>query len=198
MNLKLTILSAICAGLACAWGIAALFARDTSVRNREIFTEMAYAPAVEAQAHTDLLPNGLTQQSPPEGTLYVGQFHYFAPAKPWDQLLGNDLEAVKNHANPYAGLAADLRAKAAAQGATVFVNQCQSCHGVDGGGGAPVALFGIGATNLPANVNKYSDGDLFHIITYGIKSMPAHGDHVKAEDRWKLVLHMRKLAGGKP
>lgn len=198
MNIKLTVLSAIFAGLACSWAIAALFARDTSVRNREIFTEMAYGPSVKAQSRNDLFADGLSQQSPPDGTFHNLQDTFVSPAKPWDALLGNDSERVKNRPNPLMSRPPEERAVLAAQGATVFVNQCQSCHGVNGEGGAPVALFGIGATNLPANVNKYSDGDLFHIITYGIKTMPAHGDHVKSDDRWKLVLHLRKLAGGQP
>ena len=204
MNIKLTILCAIFGGLACAWGIAALFARDTSVRNREIFTEMAYSPALEAQMQNDQLPGGTNQQSPPEGTLYVGQYHYFAPAKPLigirpeDGLNPEELAAVKAHGNPFSALSAEKRALLETQGAAIFANQCQTCHGVGGAGGAPVAQFGIGATNLPANVGKYSDGELFHIIPYGIRTMPAHNDHLRADDRWKVILHLRKLAGGQP
>jgi mono/diheme cytochrome c family protein len=198
MNIKLTILSAAMGGLALAWAVSAFVARDYSKRNREIFTEMAYSESSKAQGESAVLPGGMVQQSPPEGTLYRGQYSYFAPGVPLDKLGPDDLARVKAHANPYAGVDADKRAALEAQGATLFVNNCQSCHGVNGAAGAPVAAFGIGATNLPANVGKYSDGELFHIIGYGVRTMPAHEDHVRADDRWKLILQLRKLAGGKP
>jgi mono/diheme cytochrome c family protein len=198
MNNKLTVLSAIFGALACSWAVASLLARDNSVRNREIFTEMAYSPAAEAQMKNDQLPGGVVQQSPPEGTLHMSQYHYAAPAKLFNELIGNDLEYVNRNSSPFAGLEANQRALRQAEGAALFVSQCQSCHGINGGGGAPVAAFGIGATNLPANVGKYSDGALFHIITYGVRTMPAHGDHLRAEDRWKIILHLRKIAEGQP
>ncbi|MBP9890738.1 MAG: cytochrome c [Planctomycetes bacterium] len=198
MNNKLTVLCAVFGALACSWGVASLLARDNSERNRELFTEMAYSPAAEAQMKNNQLPGGITQQSPPEGTLHVSQYHYAAPAKPYNELTGNDFDLVNRNANPFAGLAVDKRAARLAEGTTLFVNQCQSCHGVGGAGGAPVAAFGIGATNLPANVGKYSDGALFHIITHGVRTMPAHGDHLRAEDRWKIILYLRKIAEGQP
>lgn len=198
MNNKLTVLCAVFGALACSWGVASLLARDNRERNRELFTEMAYSPAAEAQMKNNQLPGGITQQSPPEGTLHVSQYHYAAPAKPYNELTGNDFDLVNRNANPFAGLAVDKRAARLAEGTTLFVNQCQSCHGVGGAGGAPVAAFGIGATNLPANVGKYSDGALFHIITHGVRTMPAHGDHLRAEDRWKIILYLRKIAEGQP
>ncbi|MCC6150788.1 MAG: cytochrome c [Planctomycetes bacterium] len=198
MNNKLTVLAAILGALACSWAVASFLARDNSQRNRELFTEMAYSPAAEAQMQNEQLPGGMVQQSPPEGTLHVAQYHYAAPAKPYNDLIGNDLEFVNRNTSPFAGLDAEKRALRLAEGTTLFVNQCQSCHGAGGGGGAPVAAFGIGATNLPANVGKYSDGALFHIITYGVRTMPAHGDHLRAEDRWKIILYLRKIAEGQP
>ena len=198
MNNKLTVLAAILGALACSWAVASILARDNRERNRELFTEMAYSPAAEAQMKNDQHHGGMVQQSPPEGTLHTGQYHYAAPAKPYNELLGNDLEYVNRNTSPFAGLDADKRALRQAEGAALFVNQCQSCHGVNVGGGAPVAAFGIGATNLPANVGKYSDGALFHIITHGVRNMPAHGDHLRAEDRWKIILHLRKIAEGQP
>lgn len=198
MNIKLTILSAVLGGLALSWAISAFVARDYSVRNREIFTEMAYSESAKAQSKSDVLPGGIVQQSPPDGTLYRGQYSYFAPAVPLEKLSADELARVKAHSNPYANAAVDKLAALEAQGNTLYVNNCQSCHGINGAAGAPVAAFGIGATNLQANVAKYTDGELFHIIGYGVRTMPAHEDHVRADDRWKLILHLRKLAGGKP
>ncbi len=198
MNLKLTILSAVFGGLALSWAISAFIARDYSVRNREIFTEMAYSETAKSQGKSDVLPGGLVQQSPPEGTRFRGQYSHLAPIVPLDKLSADDLAKVRAHNNPYAGAGVERLAALEAQGATLYVNNCQSCHGINGAAGAPVAAFGIGATNLPANLGKYTDGELFHIIGYGVRTMPAHEDHVRADERWKLILHLRKLAGAKP
>ena len=38
-----------------------------------------------------------------------------------------------------------------------------------------------------------TDGHLFNVITHGIRSMPAHGYKVPADDRWAIVLYVRAL-----
>jgi hypothetical protein len=35
--------------------------------------------------------------------------------------------------------------------------------------------------------------ELFHIITYGRGNMPAHAGQVSAEDRWRAMVHIRRL-----
>jgi hypothetical protein len=40
---------------------------------------------------------------------------------------------------------------------------------------------------------KLRDGEIFHTITLGIRSMGAHGSQIRPDDRWKLVLYVRKL-----
>jgi len=36
-------------------------------------------------------------------------------------------------------------------------------------------------------------GQLFHTITHGVRTMPAHGAQIPAEDRWAIVLYVRAL-----
>jgi mono/diheme cytochrome c family protein len=198
MNLKLTILSGVFAGLALAWAVAALIARDYSERNKEIFTEMAYSVAAESQGRSEVLPGGLVEQAPPEGTLYRGQQRYFAPPVPLEKLGAEDAGKVKNNINPYANLTGDTRAQVLLGGEKLYVKSCESCHGAKGAGTGEVVRFGIGATNLQTNLVKYTDGELFHIITCGVRTMPAHDGHVRFDDRWKLVVYLRNLQGGRP
>lgn len=198
MNLTKTIISAILGGLALSWAIAALVARDPAEPNREIFTEMQYSVAAESQAKSEVLPGGLVEQPPPEGTYYRGQKAYLLPALKLNDLKPEDLVRVRNNTGPYVMLNDEKRAAVAAAAEPLFVKNCQSCHGVKGGAGAPVAAFGIGATNLPANTGKYSDGELFHLITYGVRTMPGHAALLKTDDRWKVILYLRKLQGGRP
>ena len=34
---------------------------------------------------------------------------------------------------------------------------------------------------------------MFHVITYGQKLMPSQASQVRADDRWRLILHVRQL-----
>jgi len=37
------------------------------------------------------------------------------------------------------------------------------------------------------------DGQMFHIITYGFKNMPAYASQINREDRWHSINYVRKL-----
>jgi hypothetical protein len=36
---------------------------------------------------------------------------------------------------------------------------------------------------------------MFHVITMGRNNMPSHAAQVAHDDRWKVILHVRKLQG---
>ncbi|GIK52858.1 MAG: cytochrome c [Planctomycetaceae bacterium] len=199
MNYKLTILSAVLGGLALAWAVAGLVGRDDTVRNREIFTEMQYSVAAESQGVNEHLPGGLVEQPPAEGTKYRGQKHYALPAVKWDKLSPEDLARAKNNTGPYAMASQEVRDADAVKGEALFVKACQSCHGAAGALGAPVEKFYPGIANLQTAAAKaYSDGELFHIITHGVRNMPGHASILKTDERWKVILYLRKVQGVKP
>ena len=52
--------------------------RDTNMRNREWPTQMQYSPAYLSQTANPVLPNGMTEQLAPAGTIPRGfqPFHY--------------------------------------------------------------------------------------------------------------------------
>lgn len=196
MNAKMSILSGVLGGLAAAWLLVALLARDFSKRNFEIFTEMQYSVAAESQAEHPILPDGIVEQPPVEGTIYRGQRPYPFSKVPHERLAADELARVRQNSNPLALAAAEDRAVALARGSAVFASGCASCHGPTGAGGAPVATFGVGATNLQVVGDKYTDGELYHIITAGVRTMAPHEAHVRPDDRWKLILFLRTLQGG--
>jgi len=37
------------------------------------------------------------------------------------------------------------------------------------------------------------DGELFHVLTYGQRSMASQEAQLSREDRWKVILHIRLL-----
>jgi mono/diheme cytochrome c family protein len=163
--------------------------RDLAVRNREWPTQMQYSPAYHSQTLNPVLPRGMTEQVPVAGTIPRGfrPFHYG---------LGETEEARAGRelTNPFSPTAEHL-----ARGAQVYANHCAVCHGKTGAGDGPIIPK---YPNPPAYTSAQSknrpDGALFHVITVGRKDMPAHAAQVSAEDRWKAILHIRKLQGKIP
>jgi hypothetical protein len=95
------------------------------------------------------------------------------------------------------------------RGQRQFAVNCAVCHGASGRGGGGEIAFGIvGAYNLsvaPSNITApliqaQPDGQLFHTIASGVRTMPAYGHQVKVQDRWAIVAYLRVLqyAAGNP
>jgi mono/diheme cytochrome c family protein len=183
---------------ACAL-VAGFLLRDYSKRNFEYFPDMGYSEAWESQAMHDYrfkyaddtpeLPPyiekwGTAEMLPPEGTVFRGQQVLEIPGDEAGRTRAG-IELVRPSASK-----ADLE-----RGKKLFMFNCQGCHGVDGVGNAPVTKYGVGAPTI-ANAtirNKWKDGELFHIITYGFNTMPAHATHVDYNDRWKIISYLREL-----
>jgi mono/diheme cytochrome c family protein len=185
-------------------GASAYLLRDFSQRNLEYMPDMAYSPAWKSQTtHPrarggEVLPEriavwGTADLPPPEGTIYRGQRRLgIAPG-------AEGLEQSRSLVNPYADLTGNEREAVLRRGQQLFVMNCQACHNVNGAGDAPVTRFGIGAPQINDAItrDKYTDGELVHIITWGINTMPAHSSHVDLDDRWKVVLYLRSLQEGR-
>lgn len=72
---------------------------------------------------------------------------------------------------------------------------CSSCHGLDGSGNGPIV---DGRWIKPVSywherVVNYRDGQLFDIISNGIRSMPAYSQQISENDRWAIVSYIRAL-----
>jgi cytochrome c5 len=165
-------------------GAMYLLGRDLTVRNREWTTQMQYSPAYLSQTSNPVLPNHLTEQMPVEGTIARGHqpFHYGASE-------GEAIRAGRELKNPFAPTAENL-----ARGQYIFSNYCSVCHGTSGGGdGAIIPKYPNPPSYKTATSRNLPDGSMFHVITLGRKDMPAHAAQVSADDRWKVILYIRKL-----
>lgn len=168
--------------------IAAILAVGSSGRERnwEFLPNMVWSPAYDAYAANPHLPGGSTFQTPVPGTVSreVAPLHYEA-TEAGAALAGKELQ------NPYKPDDPAVLDR----GALVFQNYCVACHGPGGQGDGPVAQRGYPPplSLVTGNSRTMPDGELFHVITYGRRSMPPHGALLDAEDRWKAILHIRGL-----
>jgi mono/diheme cytochrome c family protein len=160
--------------------------RDLALRNYEWPTQMQYSPAYHSQTPNPVLPNGMTGQAPVPATIPRGfrPFHYGLGE-------AEEARAGRELVNPFQPTPEHL-----ARGAQVYANHCAVCHGATGAGDGPIVPK---FPNPPAYTAEQSknrlDGTLFHVITLGRKDMPAQAAKVSADDRWKVILYIRKLQG---
>jgi high-affinity iron transporter len=88
-----------------------------------------------------------------------------------------------------------------ARGAAVFAANCESCHGVKGGGDGPQAA---GLERKPASftdrvfMRGETPSDFFSVISVGkrLGAMPAWGDVLSVQERWDVVSYVWSLGHG--
>jgi mono/diheme cytochrome c family protein len=147
---------------------------------------MQYSPAYRSQTANPILPLGMTAQPAVTGTVPRGfqPFHY-GPDAAESERAGREL------LNPLSPTAENL-----ARGQYIYVNYCAVCHGATGGGDGPLIPKYPNPVSYQTEKSKaLPDGTMFHVITLGRNNMPAHAAQVSADDRWRVILYIRKLQG---
>ncbi|MCC7033681.1 MAG: cytochrome c [Acidobacteria bacterium] len=159
---------------------------DPNVPNWEFLPNMVRSVPADAFAPSEQLPGGQVLLAPPAGTIPRG-----LPPLPYTAAPEDAVRAGVELVNPYA--ADDSAARA--RGGVVYANHCAVCHGPTGLGDGPVTLRGVPPPPSYAAENglKLTDGQMFHILTYGQKNMASYATQVSREDRWKVILHVRLL-----
>lgn len=158
--------------------------------NHMFFSSAAesFAPSpVSAKTGKPVFVNGMSMQTPPAGTIPRD----FVPLHFASDDAGRAAAAAAFPKAPIEANDENL-----ARGAWGFATFCVPCHAADGSGAGLVAKkagwnFPIGYTD--SNAGKWSDGYLFHIVSYGRGNMPSYASQISQADRWKIVLHLRAL-----
>lgn len=72
---------------------------------------------------------------------------------------------------------------------------CSACHGEDGSGNGIVMEYGWfkPVKYWDSRIINYTDGELFNIISNGIRSMPGYSIQIPEEDRWSIVTYIRAI-----
>lgn len=159
----------------------------------EYMPDMADSPAREAQEADPNFPNNTALRLPPAGAVPVGYYPYEY------RDLGVDQLPNKGLANPIKGDLANLK-----RGEDKYQTYCSPCHGVRGAGNGTVVgpyprFNAVQADQSPmaaltsATANAYSDGQIYHIITDGKGRMNSYASQILPDDRWKIILYVRKL-----
>ena len=163
-----------------------IFGQNTQQRSFLYFDDMYQSVAYKAQSANPHLRDGLTHQPPAPGTIPRGYLPLHFGTSEVELLRARD-ELI----NPYA---ADSTANPV-RGAEIYRIYCQVCHGAGGAGDGTVTQRGYPpppSLSAAQTVNR-TDGELFHILTYGYKNMPQYATQVDREDRWHVINHIRTM-----
>lgn len=171
---------------------------------RAYMPDMYYSRAYEAYGYNDiggerdtLSSRGITYTAlPVPGSIARGDMNTNLSAD------SSGLAAAANLRNPYDTIQFSRAEMAEAE--RLYLVNCGICHGAKLDGNGPLYNGGQGPYPVaPRNlVDDYtkalSDGHMFHVITYGIRSMGSYASQLKPQQRWAVVKYIRtKQNGGK-
>lgn len=161
--------------------------RDRNKPGWDYFPDMFYSTAYETYTKNPNFNDGITMRVPVPGTIPRDYTPFEYTNDPESRIkAGNEL------VNPFLP-----SGDAQVRGKLVYTTFCIGCHGIKGEGDGRLftsGLYPLKPLSLSAgSAAKLKDGEIFHTITLGIRSMGAHGSQIRPEDRWKLILYIRKL-----
>jgi mono/diheme cytochrome c family protein len=91
----------------------------------------------------------------------------------------------------------DADADLLARGRERYDIYCAPCHDTAGAGKGPVVQANAGLIPPPTyhddRVRGMAMGQLFNIISDGVRNMPGYGKQIPVDDRWAIAAHVRVL-----
>ena len=161
--------------------------RDLTRPNLVLPTQMSVSPAYKTQSACAVLPKGMTNQAPVEGTLPRGAqgFHY-GTSDAERQRAGKELinpipcnETTREH------------------GKQLYERFCLVCHGATGHGDGPIIpKFPNPPDFHSEQAKKLPDGAMFHTITLGRNKMASYASQLSWQERWEVICYIRALQEG--
>lgn len=161
--------------------------RDRNHPGWDYFPDMFYSTAYETNTSNPNFKDGMTMRVPAAGTVSRDFVPFPYSNDPESRIL-----AGKELTNPFQFTPENL-----ASGKRSYTIFCMDCHGPAGDGNGHLYTSGLYPLR-PLTVSglsavKLQDGEIYHTITLGIRSMGAYGSQVKPDDRWMIVLYVRQL-----
>ncbi len=137
-------------------------------------------------------------QALPEGVVAWGDSHSFSGAHKRDEFLKEDVRFYQGKDGSGAFVAkapVQVTSELLLRGQERFNIYCAVCHDQTGSGKGLVISRGFAPPPdlVDARILAMKDGELFGIISHGVRTMPPYAKQIREEDRWAIVLYVRAL-----
>lgn len=148
-----------------------------------IIPDMDWQPKYDEQGASTFFADGRAERPLVEGTVARGSLH------------GDEAYDTGKIGNAYVNkVPVPVDEKFIHRGQQRFNIYCTPCHDQTGSGNGLAVQHGFPRpVSLHENAPKYPDGQIFDIITHGIRNMPSYAAQVPVEDRWAIVSWLRVL-----
>ena len=146
--------------------------------------DMAYSRAFEAYAPNNLKQEGINYVNyPVEGTIRRGDLFPYT--------LTNDSNGYKMAAGIKDPLP-QLDSNQLLEPQRLFMINCAICHGPNLDAQGPLAgkVGGIANLKLPQYVAE-SEGQMFHVVTYGKNNMGSYASQLSRTQRWMVIQYIK-------
>jgi len=142
-------------------------------------------PKVLPQSENQFFEDGAGMRAPVEGTVARGELNEDTRFYQGVDANGNFIRRSPVTVT-YEGLE---------RGRERFNIYCSICHGQVGDGTGIIIKRGymVPPSFHTDQIRDYPDGQVFDIITNGIRNMPKYSDQIPVEDRWLIVNYLRAL-----
>lgn len=151
-----------------------------------VWDDMKFQPKYKPQQASKFFADKYASRRPPEGTVAQGMllvddaYHWGVTSK---QYVGRNPEPITK---------ALLE-----QGHNKYNVYCAPCHSRIGDGKGIIAAR-AGAVLVPANLLEarllqYNDGEIYHVVSEGRRTMQGYRNQMSDHDRWAIVAYVRAL-----
>lgn len=149
---------------------------------RNMFTQPKYKPQSESHFFAD----HSTMRLPPEHTVARGALYADDAFYRGRDAQGNYVKSI-----PMQITMADLK-----RGQQRYNIYCRPCHGAAGDGQGIITRYNypIPPINFHTKrVLEMADGNIYEVISKGVRNMPSYGAQIPPADRWRIVAYVRAL-----
>jgi mono/diheme cytochrome c family protein len=149
--------------------------------NRNMFTQEKLKP----QRESNFFEDGSSMRTPVENTVARGELRE-----------DDAYYRGKTAGGAYADLPVPLTPELLTRGKQRFLIYCVTCHGPNGDGKGKIMeyKFPIPPTSyFDPRILAMKDGNIYEVISNGIRNMPSYRQQIPVADRWAIVSYVRAL-----
>lgn len=148
-------------------------------------TNMTYQPKHKSQSASNFWPDGRAARMPPEGTLARGSLKA-DPAF---------FRGLDEDGKPLQQYPVEVTTSLVQRGQQRYDVFCAVCHDQlgEGRGLVPTRGWVPPPTFHQERIRQMVPGELFHIVSNGVRTMPGYAKQIPESDRWAIVAYIQAL-----